>query len=99
MRMDGVVPPQSGPSRRPAGGPVNHSGADKPQGPTARRYGAQGHKAQECPQKKGRMCTICGDRKHKKAGCPYCQPPKVEVEVDVEVCKEVEELGKMTLLD
>ena len=47
MSMDGVVPPQSGPSRRPAGGPVNHSGAETPQGPTARRYGAQGHKAQD----------------------------------------------------
>ena len=43
MSMDGVVPPQSGPSRRPAGGPVNHSGAELPQGPAARRYGAQGH--------------------------------------------------------
>ena len=59
----------------------------------------QGHKAQECPQKKGRWCTICGDRKHKKAGCPYRKPPRVKVEVDMEVCKEVEELGKMTLLD
>ena len=59
----------------------------------------KGHKAQECPRKKGRTCTICGDRKHKKAGCPYRKPPKVEVEVEVEVCKEVEELGKMTLLD
>ena len=35
----------------------------------------------------------------RRQGCPYCQPPKVKVEVDVEVCKEVEELGKMTLLD
>ena len=59
----------------------------------------QGHKAQECPRKKEKSCTICSDRKHKKAGCPYCRPPKVEVEVEVEVCKEVEELGKMTLLD
>ena len=41
MSMDGVVPPQSGSSRRPAGGPANHSG-DTPQGPAARRYGAQG---------------------------------------------------------
>lgn len=47
MSMDGVVPPQSGPSRRPAGGPVNHSGAETPQGPAARRYLAQGHKADE----------------------------------------------------
>ena len=59
----------------------------------------KGHKAQECPRKKGRSCTICGDRKHKKAGCPYRKPTKVEVEVEVEVRKEVEELGKMTLLD
>ena len=58
-----------------------------------------GHKAQECPRKKGRTCTICGNRKHKKAGCPYQRPPKVEVEVDVEVRKEIKELGKMTLLD
>lgn len=36
MSMDGVVPPQSGPSRRPAGGPANPSGADKPQEPVAR---------------------------------------------------------------
>ena len=59
----------------------------------------RGHKVQECPQKKGRLCTICGDKKHKKAGCPYRKPPRVKVEVDVEVRKEVEELGKMTLLD
>ena len=57
----------------------------------------RGHKAQECRRQKG--CTLCGDRKHKKAGCPYRRPPKVEVEVEVEVRKEVEELGKMTLLD
>ena len=55
----------------------------------------KGHKAQECPRKKARSCTLCGDRKHKKAGCPYRKPTKVEVEVR----KEVEELGKMTLLD
>lgn len=47
MSMDGVVPPQSGPSRRPAGGPVNHSGAETPQGPAARRYQAQRHGAHE----------------------------------------------------
>ena len=52
---------------------------------------------QECRRQKA--CTICGDRKHKKAGCPYRRPPKVKVEVEVEVRKEVEELGKMTLLD
>ena len=57
----------------------------------------RGHKAQECRRQK--TCTICGDRKHKKAGCPYRRPPKVEVEVEVEVHKEIEELGKMTLLD
>ena len=57
----------------------------------------RGHKAQECP--KGKKCNLCGDRKHKKAGCPYKRPPKVQVEVEVEVRKEVEELGKMTLLD
>ena len=59
----------------------------------------QGDKAQECPQKKGKTCTICGDRKEKKASCPYHQPPKVEVEVEVEVCKDIKELGKMSLLD
>ena len=31
----------------------------------------QGHKVQECPQRKGKTCTLCGDRKHKKASCPY----------------------------
>ena len=36
----------------------------------------RGHKAQECPRKKEKSCTICGDRKHKKAGCPYCSPPR-----------------------
>ena len=59
----------------------------------------QGHKVQECPQRKGKTCTLCGDRKHKKASCPYQWPPKVEVEVEVEVHKDVEELGKMSLLD
>ncbi len=39
MSMDGAVPPHSGPSRRPAGGPANQPGADDPQGPAARRYG------------------------------------------------------------
>ena len=34
----------------------------------------QGHKAQECPRKKEKACTICGDRKHKKAGCLYRRP-------------------------
>ena len=57
----------------------------------------RGHKAQECL--KGKKCSLCGDRKHRKAGCPYKKPPKVQVEVEVEVRKEVEELGKMTLLD
>lgn len=47
MSMDGVVPPQSGPSRRPAGGPTNHPGAQSPQEPGARRYGAQGNTAQD----------------------------------------------------
>ncbi len=47
MSKDGVVPPQGGPSRRPAGGPANHSGAERPQGPAARRYGAQGHATSE----------------------------------------------------
>ena len=56
-----------------------------------------GHKAQECLRRKS--CTLCSDRKHKKVGCPYQRPPKVEVEVEVEVHKDVEELGKMTLLD
>jgi hypothetical protein len=46
MSMDGVVPPQSGPSRRPAGGPAKPSGADKHQEPMARRYGAQDGGAQ-----------------------------------------------------
>ena len=31
----------------------------------------RGHKAQECSRRKEKTCTICGDRKHKKAGCPY----------------------------
>ena len=56
----------------------------------------KGHKAQECRRK---SCTLCGDKKHKKASCLYRRPPKVEVEVEVEVRKDVEELGKMTLLD
>ena len=47
MSKDGVVPPQGGQSRRPAGGPANHSGAERPQGPAARRYGAQGHATSE----------------------------------------------------
>ena len=29
----------------------------------------QGHKAQECPQKKHRVCTICHDHGHCKAAC------------------------------
>jgi hypothetical protein len=41
MSEDGVVPPQSGPSRRPAGGPANQPGAETAQGPAARRYETQ----------------------------------------------------------
>ena len=31
----------------------------------------QGHKVQECKSRKPRECPLCGDKKHKKAGCPY----------------------------
>ena len=44
----------------------------------------RGHKAHECKSKKLRECPLCGDRKHKKAGCPYRKPVKVEVEVQEE---------------
>ena len=59
----------------------------------------RGHKAHECKSKKPRECPLCGDRKHKKAGCPYCKPVKVEVEVQEETRVEIEDVGKMTLLD
>ncbi|MBS2962737.1 hypothetical protein KGA66_06760 [Actinocrinis puniceicyclus] len=49
MSKDGVVPPQGGPSRRPGGGPANHSGTGRPLGPAARRYGAQGHAVPQPP--------------------------------------------------
>ena len=59
----------------------------------------QGHKAHECKSRKLRECSLCGDRKHKKAGCPYRKPVKVEVEVQEETRVEVRDVGKMTLLD
>ena len=59
----------------------------------------RGHKAHECKFKKPRECPLCGDRKHKKAGCPYCKPVKVEVEVQEEMQVEIEDVGKMTLLN
>ena len=59
----------------------------------------RGHKAHECKSKRPRECPLCGDRKHKKAGCPYRKPVKVEVEVQEETRVEIEDVGKMTLLD
>ena len=44
----------------------------------------RGHKAHECKSKRPRECPLCGDRKHKKDGCPYRKPTKVEVEVQEE---------------
>lgn len=41
MSKDGVVPPLGGPSRRPAGGPANHSGAEVPAGGPGAQYGSQ----------------------------------------------------------
>ena len=59
----------------------------------------RGHKAQECKSRKPRECPLRGDRKHKKAGCPYHRPTKVEVKVQEETHVEIKEVGKMTLLD
>ena len=59
----------------------------------------RGHKAHECKSKRPRECPLCGDRKHKKAGCPYRKPVKVKVEVEEEVRVDVGDVGKMTLLD
>ena len=59
----------------------------------------QGHKAQDCMQKKHRACTICNDHGHRKAACPFRKRGKVDVFVEQEVKKEVEDLGKMTLLE
>ena len=50
------------------------------------------------PRSRGSV-PLCGDRKHKKAGCPYHKPVKVEVEVQEETQVEIEDVGKMTLLD
>ena len=58
----------------------------------------RGHKAQDCTQKKHRACTICNDHRHRKAACPFHKRGKVEVFVEEETKKEVEDLGKMTLL-
>jgi hypothetical protein len=44
----------------------------------------RGHKVQECPRKKRKECNLCGDTAHRKSGCPYRQPPKVEVMVHEE---------------
>ena len=59
----------------------------------------RGHKANECKSKKWRECALCGDKKHKKAGCPYRKPVKVTVEVQQEERVDVGDTGKMTLLD
>ena len=59
----------------------------------------RGHKAHECKSKKPKECSLCGDRKHRKAGCPYRKPVRVEVEVQEEARVEIEDVGKMTLLD
>ena len=59
----------------------------------------RGHKVQDCTQKKHRACTICHDHRHRKAACPFRKRGKVEVFVEQETRKDVEELGKMTLLE
>jgi hypothetical protein len=59
----------------------------------------RGHKAQECPKKKRKECRLCRDVTHRKAGCPYRRPPKVEVLVEEEVHVKTGDLGTMTLLD
>ena len=59
----------------------------------------QGHKANECKSRKPRECSLCGDRKHRKAGCPYHKPVKVTVEEQQEERVDVGDTGKMTLLD
>ena len=59
----------------------------------------RGHKAQDCTQKKHRACTICNDHGHRKAACPFRKRGKVEVFIEQETKKEVEDLGKMTLLE
>ena len=59
----------------------------------------QGHKVQECPQKKHCACTICKDNGHCKAACPYRKRGKVDMFVETETKKEVEELGQLMLLD
>ena len=59
----------------------------------------RGHKAQDCTQKKHRACTICNDHGHRKAACPFRKRGKIEVVVEQETTKEVEDLGKMTLLE
>ena len=59
----------------------------------------RGHKAQECKSRKPKECSLCGDRKHRKAGCPYSKPVKVKVEVQEETRVDVGDTGKMTLLD
>ena len=58
-----------------------------------------GHKAQECTRKKNHACTICNDHRHHKATCPFRERGKVEVLVEQETRRDVEELGKMTLLE
>ena len=59
----------------------------------------QGHKAQDCTQKKHHACTICNNHGHHKAACPFRKRGKVEVFVEQETKREVEDLGKMTLLE
>ena len=59
----------------------------------------RGHKAQDCTQKRHWACTICNDHGHCKATCPFRKKGKVEVFVKQETRKEVEDLGKMMLLE
>jgi hypothetical protein len=59
----------------------------------------RGHIARECPRKKQTKCRVCGYTDHVKADCPWRAKPAVQVFVDHEVSREVQDLGKMTLLD
>jgi Zinc knuckle len=63
------------------------------------RYRKHGHIAWECPRKKRHGCRVCGNSGHIKADCPLKARPAVQVFVNQEVSREVQELGKMTLLD
>jgi hypothetical protein len=58
------------------------------------------HVARDCSHNKKKPgCYDCSDLRHKSTSCPFRKWAPVQVWVEEEVTKEVQEMGNMTLFD